>query len=72
MNKQEKLDKLDELVLDKMIDCMENNNTEIIGELNTVVAYLAKNNAVAEKGKSTVEEDTQKRLEAAKKRRKNV
>lgn len=69
MSKQDDLDKLDELVRKKMIQSLESNATEILQELMPVVNYLAKNNAVAEKAKSSIEEDIDKRLKEAKKRR---
>jgi len=69
MAKKEDLETLDRLVRKKMIDCLENNKTDLLPELNPVVSYLSKNNEVSEKGKSSVEDNTKKKLEDAKKRR---
>ena len=75
MTKQEKLDQLDELVIDRMIALLEDEDkeeTRKLPELATAVNYLAKNNIVSEKAKSTVEEKVQERVKAAKKRRGEV
>ena len=69
MGKKEDLETLDRLVRKKMIDCLNGGKTDMLPELNPVVSYLAKNNVVSEKTKSTVEEDTAKRIADAKKRR---
>jgi len=69
MSKEEDLTKLDRLVREKMISCLENNKTDMLPELNPVVSYLSKNNVVAEKSKSTVEEDIAKKIADAKARR---
>ena len=72
MSKQEDLDKIDELVRTKMISLLEQEDFGALKELNVPVTYLAKNNVVSEKAKSTVEEDIQQRLkEAEERRRKN-
>ncbi len=70
-SKSEKLNKLDELVLDKMIEIMSSEEGDMrdLGDMNVIVQYLAKNSVVAEKEKSTVEEDVKKRVKAAEKRR---
>lgn len=70
MTKQDKLDKLDELLLDRMIDIMDGKrDTKELSDLATVSNYLAKNNVVAEKKKSSTEEYIKNRVEEAKKRR---
>lgn len=72
MTKREKLEELDKLVLDTMIKFIRSGETERLQELATPTNYLAKNNMVEEKKKSTVEEDIRKRIEEAKKRRNAV
>lgn len=69
MAKKDDLDKLDKLVREKMIKCLEDGKTDLLPELNPVVSYLAKNNVVSEKAKSSVEDNTKEKLEAAKRRR---
>lgn len=73
MTKKEKLSKLDELVLDRMIDIMadeDDNAIQALASLSTPMNYLKNNQVVAEKAKSTIEEDVKKRIEEAKERRK--
>lgn len=67
--KQDELDKIDELVRTKMLDCLKNNKTEMLTELSVAVSYLAKNNVISEKSKSSVEDNTKKKLQDAKDRR---
>jgi hypothetical protein len=67
--KKEDLEKLDKLVREKMIECLEGGKTDMLPELNPVVSYLAKNNVVSEKSKSSVEEDIKDKLKKAKERR---
>ena len=74
MSKDQKLEKLDDLLLDEMISIMEKGKKnpdeyDKLSSLATVSNYLAKNNRVADKKKSTVEEDINKRKEEARKRR---
>lgn len=72
MTKKDKLEKLDRLLLDKMISLVEAGTPEKLDELSllsTPMNYLRNNQVVAEKPKSTVEEDVKKRLQAAKNRR---
>lgn len=69
MTKQEDLDKLDELIRKKMIECLQDDTTEELPALNTVVSYLAKNNVVSEKAVSTEEDDIKNRLAKAQERR---
>ncbi len=72
MTKKEKLDRLDELLLNKLIDIMEAEDDEQLEGLSNLTVpmnYLKNNSTVSEKGKSTIEEDTKKRLAEAKKRR---
>ena len=68
--KEEKLKKLDELVLDKMIEIMEGEgDIDDLSSLSTPMNYLRNNQTLAEKPKSTVEEDTKARLKRARERR---
>jgi len=69
-NKQEDLEALDEKLREKMIGFMEKDTLERLTELTPVINYLAKNNVVAEKKKSTVEDEVRERIAAADARRK--
>lgn len=73
ITKKEKLDKLDQLVLDRMIEIMEDIDDDKrvfeLSALSVPMNYLKNNQIVEERGKSTIEEDNRKRLEEAKKRR---
>lgn len=69
MNKEEKLAKLDDAVLDKMLGWLESDDTDRLPELNVAVQYLSKNSVVAEKKVSTREEEIKKKVANAKKRR---
>ena len=70
MSKQEDLDKIDKLVRAKMIEALgEDGDITLLRELTTPVNYLAKNNVVAEKEKSSVEEDIKKKVSDAEQRR---
>ncbi len=72
MNKQEKLDKLDGLVLDRMLDILDEEDGELrdLGDLNTAIQYLAKNNVIQGKQQEdSVEEKVKQQLKAAEKRR---
>jgi len=71
MNKQQELQQLDDLLRGKMIGCLDGGDMSILKDLSPIVMYLSKNNTVAEKKLSSVEEDIAKRLEEAEKRRKN-
>ena len=72
MDKKEKLEKLDEALLDTMLYIMSSDepNTEVLKDLTPVINYLRNNQMVAEKPKSSVEEDIQQRLKEAEERRK--
>ena len=67
--KQNKLNKLDELLLDKMLKIMEDGNIADLPDLASASNYLAKNQMVAEKEKSTIEDDIKKRQKKAEDRR---
>jgi len=68
-DKQKDLETLDEKLREKMIGFMEKDSLERLTELTPVINYLAKNNVVAEKKKSTVEDEVRQRIEEANKRR---
>ena len=71
-SKKEKLETLDTLLLDKMIDILESGNDEdldLLSSLSVPMNMLRNNQVLSEKPKSTVEEDTKKRIAEAKKRR---
>lgn len=70
--KQLKLEKLDELLLDRMIDIMNDNDIERIDELaslSTPMHYLRNNSLVSDKKADSIEEKSKKRLEEARIRR---
>jgi len=70
--KKEKLETLDTLLLDKMIDILESGNDEdldLLSSLSVPMNMLRNNQVLSEKPKSTIEEDTKKRIAEAKKRR---
>ncbi len=71
-SKSEKLNKLDELVLDKMISILDTDDGDLkdLGDLNTAVQYLAKNNIIeGKKAADSIEDKVKKQLKDAKKRR---
>ena len=71
-SKKEKLEKLDTLVLDKMIEILDGEDGDLrdMGDLNTAIQYLAKNNVVEDKQRTdSIEEKVAKQLADAKKRR---
>ncbi len=45
-------------------------DTSILPELNTAIQYVAKNNVISEKAKSTVEEEIKDKVKDAEERRK--
>ncbi len=68
--KENKLKELDENVLNLLIkNTGENGDSSLLTELSVPVNYLKSNSVIAEKAKTSVEDDTKKRLEDAKKRR---
>jgi len=69
MAKKEELIQLDDLVRSKMIEIMGGGDTEELSDLTPIINYLRNNQVVSDKPKSTIEEDTKKRLEQARKRR---
>ena len=70
--KEERLATLDENVLGLLIkNTSIEGDTSLLTELSVAVNYLKSNAVVSEKTKASVEDDTAKRLERAKKRREN-
>ena len=71
MNKREKLEKLDELTLDKMLDCVKNNTLELLPLFSTVLNYLKANEQVSEKEKQTAGSRHKQLVDEAKRKRAN-
>jgi len=71
-SKTEDLTKLDNLLREKMLKFMQEDELERLTELTPVINYLAKNNVVADKPKSTVEDEVQNRIKKAAARRKKL
>lgn len=71
MNKREKLEKLDELTLDKMLECVENDTLELLPLFSTVLNYLKANEQVSEKEKQTAGSRHKQLVDEAKKKRAN-
>ena len=71
MTKQEKLNMLDNLVLDRMISLMQSGDTNLLPELGNAINFLKANNTVEAIQKSDEDpmEVRKKKLEEAKKRR---
>lgn len=70
MNKQDKLTKLDEAILDKMLDWLETDETNRLPELGNAISYLKANAVVEEKKQDDdILEQRKKKLEEVKKRR---
>jgi len=58
MTKREKLEKLDDEVLDKMLDIMKSGKTEELRDLNVCVTFLKNNQVLTPpKEKSTAHEN---------------
>ena len=70
MDKKQKLEKLDALLLDKMIELIEDGELEELGSLSVAVSYVSKNNLVEDKKLSTNEDAIAERLKKAQARRK--
>ena len=70
MTKKERLDRIEELTEKLMIRFLEAGETERLADLATPSNYLAKNSKVAEKEKSTINDEIKERVEKAKARRK--
>ena len=70
MNKQEKLNKLDMAILDKMLEWIETDETDRLPELGNAISYLKANAVVEEKKQDDdILEQRKKKLEEVKKRR---
>jgi hypothetical protein len=69
MTKKERLDKIEEQYENFVIDCFANNKTDKLPEVASIGNYLAKNSKVAEKEKSTLEDEQKIRLKQAEERR---
>lgn len=72
--KAEKLDKLDKLVLDKMITYIESGKPDLLSELTTAVQYLKANQVVETKKNNDGDpvEERKAKLAEVKKRREQV
>lgn len=70
MTKEEKLAKLDDLVLGRMIDILEakDGNLMELSTLNTAVQYLRANNIIEDK-KNKRDQSVEERIREAEKRR---
>ncbi len=62
MNKKDRLKKIEEQYELFIIDCFDADQTERLPEVASIGSYLAKNQMVAEREKSTVEEEIKKRI----------
>ena len=71
MNKREKLEKLDELTLNKMLECVENDTLELLPLFSTILNYLKANEQVSEKEKQTAGSRHKQLVDEAKKKRAN-
>jgi hypothetical protein len=69
MTKKEKLKKLDETVLNKMQEMLDNDRTDELPSLSTVVNYLRANQEVSEKEKRTASDRHAEMVKEAKKKR---
>jgi hypothetical protein len=71
VNKQEKLEKLDSAILDKMLEWLSTDETNRLPELGNAIAYLKSNSfvEVTKKAGDDAIEVRKQKLEEAKKRR---
>ena len=69
MTKKEKLKLLDETVLNKMQEMLDNDRTDELPSLSTVVNYLRANQEVSEKEKRTASDRHAEMVKEAKKKR---
>lgn len=70
MTKKQRLDQIEKLVEENMIRFLESGETERLAELATPANYVAKNNRIEEKQRSSIEDDIQQRIKEAEERRK--
>lgn len=69
--KRTKLEKLDGLILDKMLKCVEDDKLEELPLFSTVLNYLKANEQVSEKEKQTAGTRHKEMIEEAKRKRAN-
>lgn len=69
MNRREKLELLQTLVIDNYIEALQRGDIHF-RDMSPIVSLLNQNSIVEEKGKSSIEEDIQKRIKQAEERRK--
>ena len=69
--KRAKLEKLDGLILDKMLKCVEDNKLEVLPLFSTALNYLKANEQVSEKEKQTAGTRHKELIEEAKRKRAN-
>ena len=69
--KRAKLEKLDGLILDKMLKCVEDDKLEELPLFSTVLNYLKANEQVSEKEKQTAGTRHKEMIEEAKRKRAN-
>jgi hypothetical protein len=72
MTKREKLEKLDELTIDKMLECVKDDKLELLPLFSTVLTYLKANEQVSEKEKQTAGTRHKQMIDEAKKERDNA
>jgi translation elongation factor EF-1beta len=72
--KLEKLQELDTLVLDKMIEWVKSDETDRLPELGNAITYIKANQVVEDKQKADTDpvEERKRKLEEVKKRREQV
>ena len=69
--KRKKLEQLDALVLDKMLQCVANDKLEELPLFSSVLNYLKANEQVSEKEKQTAGTRHKEMIEEAKRKRAN-
>ena len=70
MTRKQKLELLQELVIDKYIHSLQEDDIHF-RDMSPIVSLLNQNSIVEEKGKTTIDEEIKKRKEEAAKRRSN-
>ena len=69
MTKKQKLEQIDDLVSDKLLEALKNDKLDDIPLLSNAMKYLAINQEVSEKTKVTASDKHNKMIQEAKKRR---
>jgi len=69
VTKREKVKKLDESLLDAMLNAVENEAFELLPMMNTAIQYVKANEEVLEREKDTEEDANKKRVREANERR---